>query len=187
MENAREPVWWLPLLRRIVGWGIITAALLGFFPLIAFTVFIFNFDFGLPMTGPNLPIEVVISKWQNLSESLQIALIATWPFWMFGLTIGAISGFYAPIKETGSPLKSRFLRAVAVQTLLWWTIALASIAVGIFLVGKIFQPLIRSFYASIHFDIPWIPLIILVCISSFSFSLWRAINITLRMTENAAL
>lgn len=155
----------------------------GILPLFGVAALLFNIDFSMPVSGPNPPPETERMNWENLHESLQLGFIVTWPLWGLGLILGMASGFYAPIKEPKNPLKSRFFRAVAAQTLLWWIIFLGATTTGVFLAGKIFQPLVRSFYASIHFEIPWVPCMILICISSFAFSLWRAINRALRASS----
>ena len=125
MRNAREPIWWLPLLRRIVRWGAVTAIIVNALPL--FIVACFAYAGAFRSTVVLSPDD---SLWIDVVVCLFFASVVTLPFAVMGAVIGWTSGFYAPPSEPVSPFKSKFSRIVTTQTLGVWMVACVFIIAG---------------------------------------------------------
>lgn len=96
-----SPIWWMPLARRTLGWGLVLMLVWGF----AISMFLL-----LPLSA--------LSSWSQ--TSLGNDWIGRWalramhsaPFvpYACGFALGAASGFFAPPSEPKNPFQSWFAR-----------------------------------------------------------------------------
>ncbi len=109
-ETQRPQIWWLPLARRVFGWGAALSLVWGFF----ISMFLL-----LPLSA--------LSSWSQTSLgsdwvgwlALRTMNLAPFVPYMCGFVLGAASGFFAPPSEPKNPLRSWFARDVAIDTLLF--------------------------------------------------------------------
>ncbi len=146
----REPIWWIPLARRILVWGALSSICVGGFFFLATTAL------ALP---PNLKYPL---------DAAQLGLTIGIPFCVAGLVIGCTAGLCAPPREPKSLFVSPFFRAVFAETILFWLFA--SFALGLFvgLVSCVIEPWP-----------PWLSSenwLYVAASITFVLSLWRAIN-----------
>ena len=122
MENQREPIWWLPLLRRVSIWSALSGLCLGAF------FFFATAALALP-PSTNRPLDAAI-----LGTNIGM------PFCAAGLFIGCAAGLCAPPHESKNLFVSPFFRSVFSETLLFWLFT--SFALGLFvgLISYIVEP-----------------------------------------------
>ena len=109
-QTQREPIWWLSLARRTLGWGVALMIVWGF---------AISMSLLLPLSA--------LSSWSQTAlggdwiGKLALRAMNSAPFLPYacGFTLGAASGFFAPPSEPKNPLRSRFARDVAIDTLLF--------------------------------------------------------------------
>ena len=109
-ETQRPQIWWLPLARRVFGWGAALSLVWGFF----ISMFLL-----LPLSA--------LSSWSQTSLggdwigwlALRTMNLAPFVPYLCGFILGAASGFFAPPSEPKNPLRSWFARDVAIDTLLF--------------------------------------------------------------------
>ena len=167
MRNAREPIWWLPLLRRVLGWGLATSIMTGFLPFLVVAAM-----FGWIEVGPYQDFSYMApSRWERVISVATISVLASSPFLLAGLIVGTTTGFYAPATEAKNSLKSKFFRAVVAQTLLSWLFS--------------FGILSQTFYYGFPYFGLGIPITVVLALAIvlFALSLWRAINRALRAVK----
>ena len=160
MKSAREPIWWLPLLRRVVGWGLATALIAGILPFLVVVTLL-----NLIILGPYQDATYVEpSFWDTIISDVAISFLVSSPLLLTGLILGAITGFYAPATEPKNLLKSKFFRAVAAQTSSAWAFSFGVLS-------------LTFYYGFPYFDLK-VPrfAVLALAIILFGLSLWRAIN-----------
>ena len=168
MKNVRQPIWWIPLARRVVGWGATISAMAGMLPLLVVAIILSVVDFGPIQFDADYVAPSLIEK---LLTSALIATAVASPFLIGGFALGATAGFYAPATEPTKPLKSRFFRGVASQTLGFWS--------------YVYPTLSLTFYFGFPYfglEVPMVAVLTL-CVVVFALSLWRALNRALRATK----
>lgn len=120
MENSEQRLWWLPLARRMMGWGLAMACMWGWFP------FLFGGEIGLLLL---LRPEIFEGEDSSIEESLGpvvlvlafIIPLAITCLWAIGGAItGIFTAYFAPTTEPKNPLKSPFFRSVGRQTFWFW-------------------------------------------------------------------
>lgn len=92
MKKAREPIWWIPLLRRVLGWGS-TMALLWLLPTLLITRLVAVF----------LPIEITV-------------LPLYFATFCFGSITGAACAVCAPPTDFYNPFESPVFRTAGLDT-----------------------------------------------------------------------
>ncbi len=174
MKSAREPIWWLPITRRIVRWGAVMAFLVNLLPLLIVACFAYSGAFRNTVLPPDTPL------WDGVVMSLFFAGVFTCPFALAGAIIGWASGFWAPSGEPTNSLKSSFLRVATAQTLGVWAVACVFVGAGLFCAYLLFfnrPPLYWRLTLLLTCFIFAIPFVL------FALSLWRAINFALRVAK----
>lgn len=165
--KQREPIWWIPLARRVAVWGALSGFCVGTFFFVLSLFIVFSNSYGLRQMG--------ISG--GLCEAARIAAIVAVPACGVSLVIGWTSGLCAPAREPKNPFQSRFFRAVVADTLKFWLLFL-------------FVVLLIAAFASIAFE-PWLirfgweTSIYGATVVLLIVSLWRAINRALRAVKEA--
>ena len=178
MKN-REPIWWLPLLRRILGWGLVMAML---WFLVALLIS------ALPLLTLYFP-DTILGDDDNsggfpdfgkgfLIRDLQILVV--WllgGFSLCGFIAGSVAAFCALASETSDPLRSRFFRSVGTNSVVCWILLTfaALIAIGVS----------DAFFDILYFVYDWWMATLGFCFVLFALSLWRAINRALAAAEEA--
>ena len=110
--------WWLPLARRVVGWGLAGAALwAGLVALLLLSVIVALTMWELVFPPPPDP-DGWSGLWVGVAFAAMIAIAAV--FAVFGAVAGAICGFFASPFDAKTPLQSRFFRSVNRQTFWFW-------------------------------------------------------------------
>ena len=171
MKN-REPIWWIPLLRRVLLWGVVAglgAGVTAFFVVGAVLVFVAQ----LPTAGNGLA-EVTL-------KIARISLNSAAEYAITGVVVGVVIAFYAPASESGNCWKSAFFRNVLTQTIKFWVLSCLVVWFGIYW-------LVYFFYSFINPDWLQIANFSLVRIL-LALSLWRAINLVLcasKVTHNSS-
>ena len=166
-NNGR--VWWLPLVRRTLGWGALSGIAVGafFFVLLLFLALISN------LGDPSYLRQAGI--WGCLLNALRAAIFVGVPAGGIGWFTGLASGFFAPAREPKNPFRSRFFRGVVADTLGFWLLTAFVLVLTAVFVSIVFEPWMARF--------PWerANYALLACL--FVASLWRALNRGLRATQ----
>ena len=158
MEKAREPIWWLPLLRRTLVWGGLLMLLWGF-PI--------SMSLLLPLSAMSAWSQTPLgSDWIG---ALAVRAMNIAPFlpYICGFTLGAASSFFAPRTEPRNPLNSLFARNVSIDTLLFCLLFNLIFVVTVTMVLQFvtLKSVVRAF-----------PFIEAVFLALFGLGLWWAIN-----------
>lgn len=164
MRNAREQIWWMALLRRILLWGAVMAflwALPGSLLLAApLMVKLATNDIHAGVGYLSVVKEIIIAV-IVLSSCVPASL---------GLVAGIFSGFYVPAIEPINPFRSKFFHQVGWDTLLFFV---ASLFVAV--------PCVLFFLNFVSFNV--YPIGLALPLILFSLSLWRALNRALRAAK----
>ncbi len=162
--SERETIWWLPLLRRMAMWSLVTTIPWG---LILMLFLILPWIFVTLWATPQM-------SGARVRESVSILLNLT-PFFPYasGFIVGLTTGFYAPAKQSPNPFFSPFYLDVTGETL----VALLPSA----FVGLITMKMLLAFVSLNALEEAAI-FIFGYCVM-FALSLWRAINRALRETK----
>ena len=155
MNRNREPIWWLPLLRRMLSWGALSGLAVGAF----FFVLLLFVAFTATLGDPDITIAFVVGV----------------PACGVGGIIGLASGFFAPVREPKSPFQSQFFRGVVTNSLEFWLFSSFFSLLTFGLISIFFEPWLIRF--------PWENSIYALETTLFIASLWRAINRALRATK----
>ena len=164
--KTREPIWWVPLVWRMLGWGAGLAVTWG-------TAAFLVFEAGLSFWAHLPPMGMTLAD-----LALKIArasIISAVPYAILGALVGAVTAFCAPPNEPQHPLKSEFLRVVIAQTLKFWALSCIVIWIGL-------AVLISLFYALVSFGALQIVNFTLVR-AALGLSLWLALTRALRATK----
>ena len=155
--NRRESVWWLPLARRIVGWGLTTAALL----VVPITVCAI-----VPLVLMMGPTNSETGAGGGIMElvATQLAPLLLPVLGLF--VIGAACGACAPPREPRNPLASRFFGRVLLETI--------SFGVLLSVVFAVIIPLVPFLFEVSNFGYQLLPVFGLVL--AFALSLWFALT-----------
>ena len=163
MKNAREPVWWLPLARRVVLWSIavgLGAAAAAFFIVSSGLI---TAD-RVPPAGHGLKEFTLKISWIGLTSAASYAFL--------GICSGAVIAFYAPASEPITFWKSAFFRDVLTRTLKFWMLACVVFWFGM----CCFIPLLYSFIKP-----DWLQIANFASVRVLlALSLWRSIELTSR-------
>ena len=170
--------WW-PLMRRVLGWGLVGAAL-WVLPIVAFFGVWALYIYMHPSPSPTE------DEWFVFNDDSLLQIL----FWLgggsgallalMGTLTGGIAGFCAPVDDSTNPLESRVFWSVRRQA--FWPTFAVSVVCGLilsFLEAALFQ------FAGLWMFRMWLTLTVA---SSFLF-LWRAVNLALaeKQISNAAL
>ena len=163
-KPQREPIWWIPLARRIVGWGLAAAALLAV-PVVVCVI--------LPIFLIQWPVNSEIVANGGIAKLIATQLMSwLWPTLGF-FVIGAACGACAPPREPRSPLLSRFFGRVILETILF--------GLPLILVFAVIIPLVPFLFEVSKFDYQLFPVFGLIL--AFALSLWFALTRALRATK----
>ena len=161
--NRVSQVWWIPLARRVLGWGA-AGALLWALPVAALIGSMAPYVHLHP--SPPEPEEFVLDGNELVVGLLVwLCILSSSAFALMGAIVGWFAAFYAPTKDGKNPLKSRFFRLVGRQT--FWFTAATSLACGLTF-GVLLYPVSGFLLAFIG----WFA----ISIALFFLGLWRAIN-----------
>lgn len=154
MKN-REPIWWIPLLRRMLSWGALSSFAVGAFFLVSslFVAFTATSD----------------------DPDITIAFLVALPTCGVGCLIGLASGFFAPADEPRSPFQSQFFRGVVVNTLSFWLFSIGFL----FLSATFFSIALETWLMNFPWEISSYAVATVLLVAS----LWRAINRALRAAK----
>ena len=170
MKNCK-PIWWLPLLHRVLGWGVTMMGLWSAIALI-FCVSPVAYEIWTGLTGDQEQdywhIYVIIST--------SFFLLAACFIIAGGLIAGVFSGFYAPSTESLNPLRSQFFRSVCKDAFVGWLISTCVLTVTI-------TSFLLFFSVSFSDDYGLALLIFLIVL--FALSLYFSINRALRIAKEA--
>ena len=158
----RESIWWLPLLRRVSGWGVTMMGLWSAIALI-FCVFPVVYEIWTGFTGNQE------RDYWHIHDivSTSFFLLAACFIISGGLIAGVFSGFYAPPTEFRNPLRSQFFRSVCKDAFVGWLISACILTVTI-------TSFLLFFNVSFSDDYGLALLIFLIML--FAISLYFAIN-----------
>ena len=117
MKNVREPIWWLPLLRRMLVWGSIVALSIGVIVLVLKTALFSAFVYSGPLFPPDPGMTIMVREPTPLLSVVAASLQGTWLYCFFGFLFAGIIGFYAPTTESNNPLESHFFRSTVLSAL----------------------------------------------------------------------
>ena len=162
-----EPIWWLSLLRRMVRWGIVMGLIVDCLPLLVVAWLIYRGYFRSMVLAPETEL------WDAIVLTLLGAGVFTCPLVLLGAIIGWAGGFFAPPGEPTNPLKSKFLRIVAMQTLSVWAVMCLFVGTGLKVIHLLFFNRPPYYY---RLSLAIICGVIGIALFLFMFSLWRAIN-----------
>ena len=174
-KPSREPIWWLPLARRVLRWGALTALLVSIVPLVLAAIYARLYVY------PPAPDPSVFSSTSDLDAwvlSVVLAFFQTSPLLLMGAALGGWCGFYAPPSDPPNLLKSRFVRVAAAQTLGLWLGSF--VGVGATLTG--FDLLLATHRRYFWISPELIPVLAGVGLLLFALCLWRGLNLALRAT-----
>lgn len=103
--KPHEPIWWVPLLRRVLRWGA-TSALLVILPVLLVV----------------LPSVLLIgaNESNTAMQSIAAVLYTSGLLSLGAFVVGAFSGLCAPASEPKNPLRSRFFGQVAGETFVFF-------------------------------------------------------------------
>ena len=165
MKLEREPIWWLPLLRRVVIWGLVTMVSWGFLLMILLSAPLLIVSvWAMPQVGGD-PLQERAKEWMGLTTLLS-------PY-LCGFVVGASSGFYAPPTDASNPFFSRFNLDVTGETLI-------STLVSVFVLGVSVRILLQfTTLNSVEEALIVIPGFFVL----FALSLWRTLNRALDNTK----
>lgn len=116
MQKIKRKSPW-PLVRRMVGWGLVMAFLWGWFPIL------FGGELGLLdllWPDPPNPEEFDASNGPFFVIDFTIPLVASCAWTVGGAVTGILAGYFAPSAEPRNPLKSPFFRLVGRETFWTW-------------------------------------------------------------------
>lgn len=108
--NQHQPIWWIPLARRVAVWGVALMLAWGF---------VVSMSLLLPLAAMSSWIQTPLGNDWVGALALRSMNLAPFLPYACGFVLGAASGFFAPPLEPKNPFKSRFARDVAVDTLLF--------------------------------------------------------------------
>ncbi len=164
--KPREPIWWLPLLRRVLGWGALTGLAAG---AVAFLVVEAELSLAVPLPPVGISVGELALKIARISAAHAASLA------LLGAFAGAVTALYAPTSEPQNGFKSAFLSAVAMDALKFWALSCLVMWVGLLLLYPLFYSSVRpDFLQTSNFVLTRILL---------AFSLWRALNRALAATK----
>lgn len=176
MPNAQPQIWW-PLLRRMLGWGLVMAFLWGWFP------FVFGGEVGVIgwfaphlLESPPAPEDVdPDADWGDaiLVVLGVLALIITAILAFFGLVAGLLAGYYAPPSEPKNPLQSTFFRSVGRTAFWFWFWSHLALSVCNFLLTFLMPNLEIADFGFREIFI-WATVVLQVALPPLS--IWRALN-----------
>jgi hypothetical protein len=168
-RNGSPALWWLPIARRMLGWGVTMACLWGWFP------FLFGGEVGLYVLlspdgfkesdGGSIGTALIF-----LTLLIPLFIMCAWM--LGGMITGALAGFYALPSEPKNPLKSHFFRTVGRQTFWFWIGASLIITVSLTVLNYAF----RFYLTSYVFTSALVWLQLISQIGVFILSVCRALN-----------
>lgn len=164
--NAREPVWWIPLLRRVLLWGALGALVAG---AVAFLILEAGLNLWVELPPVGMSLGELVLKIARISATYATV------FAFLGAVIGAVIAFYAPASEPRNGFKSSFLRFVVVDASKFWALSCLVVLPGFLLLWPVVY---------VYFNPDLFQTIILVLMSLLLvLSLWRAINRAMRLAK----
>lgn len=164
MKNAREPIWWLPLLRRVLVWSALSGLCVSAFFFVLSLSFILLFDSG---NFYGLQREGALGYFVNTAA--QMTLFVGAPAFILGSIMGCLAGLCAPPHEPASLFISLFFRRILIGTLAIWFFALLIFGLLATFVIIAFEPWAEELLSS---EI----LLFGTAFVLFVLSLWRATN-----------
>ena len=162
--NRKSKVWWIPLARRVLGWGA-AGALLWALPVAALIASVAIYVYLQP--SPLMPSDGFGISGDGLLLGLLfwLGVISSSIFAAMGALTGGFAAFYAPATDARNPLKSHFFRSFGRRT--FWFTATTSLACGLTL-GVVS-------YAGFGFLLPFVGWLV-ISGALFFLGLWRAVN-----------
>lgn len=174
MEKQREPIWWLPLLRRVALWGITMTLLWDFVALMLLTLPLAALLYPDTILGADNSSSLPINNRDLTILLLQMLIfLLLGAFSLCGLITGTVSGLCAPTSESVHPLRSRFFRTVGIHTVIAWILSSFVAGVGI-------TTIFGGFF---YFGAYWYLVILALWFGLFGLGLWRALNRALAATK----
>lgn len=164
--KQREPIWWIPLARRVLSWGLTMFVLWSALALL-FTVLPFSYQVMLVLEGDAFDDERI-----GKAIGSSLLLLGGCFICAGGLITGVLTGFYAPPSEPKNPLRSQFFVNVGKSAFVFWLVSSSILTVNIcgFLL-----------YFDFKFPDDYALALLIGLIALFGIGLWRALDHALRV------
>lgn len=156
--------WWLPLARRVVGWGLAMALLWSVPLLILLGAGLSGLDYWVSNANPSSTEESFYLDDLRLVGFILTFFISGFSA-LLGLITGVFIGFYAPPTEPKNPLQSHFFRTVGKRTFWFWLFSSFASAIGCGVLGYF-----------LFYRLAWLGFWCGPSLVLFALSLWSALN-----------